>query len=67
MSMCRFLMARGASRAALGFVPVGIYIFRCPSFMLFPARGAAYLPKFPVSSKPLVQGSVMAETPLDWG
>lgn len=35
--------------------------------MPFLACGASQLPKFPVSTKPLAQGSGMAGTPLEWG
>lgn len=45
-----------------GFTFLGV-----PVFMPFLACGAAQLPKFPISTKPLVQDSGMAGTLLDWG
>lgn len=48
---CRFVVARGACRAALGFVPRGFTFLGVPAFMPFVIRGADELPKFPISTK----------------
>lgn len=47
--------------------PKGFTVLGVPAFMPFLACGASQLPKFPVSTKPLAQGSGMAGTPLEWG